>query len=200
MESVMQQMAHADLELPRGPVTDEQIAAFCARHEGLRVERDVNGELIVMSPAFSDTSGSNAELTTELMLWTRADGRGKAFDSSGGFTLPDGSMRNPDASWMLLSRWNSLAPEQKHSFAPLCPDFVIELRSTSDGLPELRAKMTIWIANRAQVAWLIDPQRRVVEVYRAGEAVEVYENPSSVQGSGCVSGFCLVMERVWGRE
>jgi Uma2 family endonuclease len=184
--------------LPAPPVSDEQIIEFCRQHEGFRVERDANGEMIVMSPAFSDTSGNNMELSTELNLWTRADGRGKAFDSSGGFTLPDGSMRNPDASWILLSRWNALTPEQKHSFAPICPDFVVELRSASDRLPELQAKMTMWMANGAELGWLIDPLRRVVEIYRAGEAPEVQEDPTSVLGTGCVSGFCLVMELVWG--
>jgi Uma2 family endonuclease len=198
MESVLQQAAYSELQIPRAPVTDEQIVDFCARHEGLRVERDVNGELIVMSAAFIDTSGSNADLTTELNLWARADGRGKAFDSSGGFTLPDGSMRNPDAAWILWSRWNSLKPGEKGSFAPLCPDFVVELRSASDRLPDIQDKMRMWIGTGAEVAWLIDPLRRVVEVYRDGEAVEVHENSSSVQGNGCVSGFCLVMELVWG--
>jgi Uma2 family endonuclease len=184
--------------LPAPPVSDEQIIEFCRQHEGFRVERGVNGEMIVMSPAFSDTSGNNMELSTELNLWTRADGGGKAFDSSVGFTLPDGSMRNPDASWILLPRWNALTPEQKHSFAPICPDFVVELRSASDRLPELQAKMTMWTANGAELGWLIDPIRRVVEIYRHGEAPEVHENPTSVHGTGCVSGFCLVMERVWG--
>ncbi len=184
--------------LPAPPVSDDQIIEFCRQHEGFRVERDANGEMIVMSPAFSDTSGNNMELSTELNLWTRADGRGKAFDSSGGFTLPDGSMRNPDASWVLLHRWNALTPEQKHSFAPICPDFVVELRSASDRLPDLREKMEMWIANGAELGWLIDPLRRVVEIYRQGEAPEVHENPTSVLGTGCVSGFCLVMELVWG--
>jgi Uma2 family endonuclease len=106
-------------------------------------------------------------------------------------------MRNPDAAWILSSRWNALSEEEQDSFSPLCPDFVIELRSPSDRLPEMREKMAMWVANGAQVAWLIDPKRRAVEIYRPGEAPEVHKNPVSVRGSGPVQGFELMLGRVW---
>ncbi len=132
---------------PPAPFSDEQLLRSCAMNEGVRVERDANGELIVTSAATSRTSGRNMDLCTELNTRARADGRGKAFDSSGGFTLPDGSMRNPDAAWILNSRWNALSEEAQDRFSPLCPDFVMELRSPSDRLPEMREKMAMWVAN-----------------------------------------------------
>ena len=182
---------------PPAPVSDEQLTRFCALNEGVRVERNANGVLIVMSAATSKTSGRNMDLCTELNNWARADGRGKAFDSSGGFTLPDGSMRNPDVAWILYSRWDALSEDEQDSFSPLCPDFVIELRSPSDRLPDIQEKMAMWVANGTQVAWLIDPKRKVVEVYRPGESPEIYQDPTSVQGTGPVRGFELVMDRIW---
>jgi Uma2 family endonuclease len=120
-----------------------------------------------------------------------------AFDSNGGFTLPDGSMRAADAAWVELTRWNALSAQDQARFAPLCPDFVIELRSPSDNLSDLQTKMNQWIANGAQLAWLIDPIDRTVSVYRPGESPEVHHHPSSVQGSGVIAGFELVMTRIW---
>ena len=182
---------------PPAPLNDEQLLEFCALNEGVRVERNAHGELIVMSAATSKTSGRNMDLCTELNNWAHADGRGKAFDSSGGFTLPDGSMRNPDAAWILYSRWDALSEEEQDSFAPLCPDFVIELCSPSDRLPDVQEKMGMWLANGVKVGWLIDPKRRVVEVYRPGKETEVHQDPASVRGDEPVRGFELVLERVW---
>ena len=179
------------------PMTDEELLRFCAENELLRVERDANGELIVMSPTGMDTGGRNMDISTDLNLWARADGRGKAFDSNTGFTLPDGSMRSPDASWVLHSRLATLTPEDRRRFAPLCPDFVIELRSPSDSLAELKTKMVRWIANGVQLAWLIDPELQQVLIYRPNQPVEEHDRPTSVQGTEIVSGFELVMERIW---
>jgi Uma2 family endonuclease len=183
--------------LPDRPMTDEELMRFCAANDGLRVEREPNGEILVMTPANSKTSKMNMRIGRLLDAWAEEDGRGVAFDSSGGFTLPDGSMRNPDASWVENSRWQALSDAQQSSFAPLCPDFLLELRSPSDKLPEAHAKMHQWIANGAHVAWLIDPVEKVVTIYRPGEQPEVHEQPTSVQGDGPVAGFELVMARVW---
>ena len=120
-----------------------------------------------------------------------------AFDSNTGFTLPDGSMRSPDAAWVQAVRWNILSDRDKDRFSPICPDFIIELRSPSDNLAELEAKMEQWIVNGAQVAWLIDPERQVVAIYRPGDQTEVQHHPSSVQGNGVIAGFEFVMARIW---
>jgi Uma2 family endonuclease len=161
------------------------------------VERDAKGELIVMSPTGSEGSGWNSEIITDLNLWARQDGRGKVFDSNGGFTLPDGSMRAPDAAWVLLRRWNALSREDRKRFAPICPEFVIEVRSETDRLPDLQAKMEMWIANGAEVAWLIDPLEKSVTIYRPGQQPEVLTQPTSVQGTGPIAGFELVLARIW---
>ncbi len=179
-------------------MTDDELFRFCGQNDVLRVERDSNGELILMSPSGLKGDDANAEITADLKLWARQDGRGKSFGSNAGFTLPDGSMRSPDAAWLSLERWKALAPRERERFGHVVPEFVIELRSRTDGLKELQKKMRIWIANGVQLAWLIDPKRKVVEMYRADEPVEVHQNPSSVQGTGPVRGFELVMDRVWG--
>jgi Uma2 family endonuclease len=178
--------------------SDDELERFSRANEALQIERDANGELIVMSPVGTEGGSTELEICTELLLWARADGRGKVFGPSAGFTLSDTSVRAPDAAWVSLDRWNALTEQQrKHSFAPICPEFVIELRSQKDRLKELREKMQMWIANGAELAWLIDPIRKVVEVYRPGEEPEVHENPTSVQGSGPVRGFELVLSRIW---
>lgn len=179
------------------PMTDDELFEFCALNETLQVERDANGELILMSPSGLEGDGLNAEITTELTNWARRDGRGKSFGSNAGFTLPDGSMRSPDGAWMSWARWKALDRKQQTRFGRVTPEFVIELRSEDDGLAELQDKMKMWIANGVELGWLIDPKRRVVEVYRPYEEAEVHQNPTSVQGSGPVRGFELVMARVW---
>jgi Uma2 family endonuclease len=182
---------------PQVPMTDDELLRFCAANDGLRVEREANGEILVMTPAGSKTSKMNMRIGRLLDEWAEADGRGVAFDSNGGFTLPDGSMRAADAAWVELARWNALSEKDQARFAPLCPDFVIELRSPSDSLLELKEKMSQWIANGAQLAWLIDPIEQAVSVYRPGESPEVHHHPTSVQGSGVMGGFELVMARIW---
>jgi Uma2 family endonuclease len=190
-------MLPARLRLDR-PMTDEELFAFCARNRTLRIERDSNGELILMSPSGLEGDNYTLELGTELTNWSRTDGRGKTFGSNAGFTLPDGSMRSPDAAWMSLSRWNALPDRERKRFGHVVPEFVIEVRSESDGLKETQEKMRMWLANGIELGWLIDPKLQVVEVYRPGESPEVHESPISMQGTGSVRGFCLIMERVWG--
>ena len=179
------------------PLTDLELMRFCTVNEMVRVERDANGELILMSPTGLEGSSWNLELITDLNLWARQDGRGKVFDSNGGFTLPDGSMRAPDAAWVSWRRWNAVPREEQKRFGRVSPEFVIEMRSENDRLPMLQDKMRLWIRNGVELAWLIDPQRKVVEMYRPGEDPEIHEQPTSVQGSGPVAGFQLVLERIW---
>jgi Uma2 family endonuclease len=170
---------------------------FCAANEPTRFERDANGEIIVMSPTWSETSRWNSYLNYQLAKWAEETNSGISFDSNGGFTLPDNSVRAADASWISWMRWNALSDQQRRGFARVCPQFVIELRSKTDRLPPLQAKMEQWIANGAEVAWLIDPVEKTVAIYRPNEEPEQLNEPTSVQGSGPIAGFELVMSRIW---
>jgi len=179
------------------PMTDEELMRFCAVNDDLRVEREPNGEILVMTPANIKTSSMNSRINRLLDEWAEADGRGIVSGPDGGYTLPDGSMRAPDAAWVANRRWQALSKEDQGRFAPICPDFVIELRSPSDKLPQARVKMEQWIANGAEVAWLIDPIEKAVTIYRPGEQPEVLAQPTSVQGTGPIAGFELVLARIW---
>ena len=195
--------ALTEVELPirihrESPMTDDEFMSFCAANEPLRYERDANGEIIVMSPTGAEGSGFETDVTIELGIWARSDGRGKVFGPTAGFKLPDTSVRAADAAWLSWRKWNALAHEERKSFAPTCPEFVIEVRSETDRLPPLQEKMGIWLANGVELAWLIDPKRKVVEIYRPGDQPEIHEQPTSVQGDGPVAGFELVMARIWG--
>ncbi len=182
-------------------VTPEQFAALAAANRELRLERTATGELIVNPPTGSETGYQNWSLSGELYLWWRNAGEpGKAFDSSSGFELPNGANRSPDASWVSRARWDALTPEQRQGFAPICPDFVVELRSEGDTLKDLQAKMAEYMENGAKLGWLIDPKNKRVEIYRPGQAVEVLENPSTVSGETVLPGFTLSLPRVWARD
>ena len=179
------------------PLTDDALMRFSAANEFLRLERDANGELIVMPPAGFGSSNMNVRIARLLDEWAEIDGRGTTTESSGGYSLPDGSVRAPDSAWISFERLRPVSAEARDGFAPVCPELVIEIRSKSDRLKPLQTKMEMWLANGAEVAWLVEPERRVVEVYRPGDLPEVLHDPSSVQGSGPVAGFELVMARVW---
>jgi Uma2 family endonuclease len=180
------------------PMSDEELMRFCAANDDLRVERDANGEILVMTPAGNRTGRMNALIIAALTTWAEGDGRGYAFDSNTGFSLPDGSMRSPDAAWVRRTKWDVLTEEEKERFSHISPEFIIELRSPTDSLGELQAKMVQWIANGVQLGWLIDPENKTVSIYRPGEQPEVLTHPTSVQGNGAMAGFELVMARVWG--
>ena len=179
-------------------VTQEQFAALAAANRDLRLERTAQGELIVNPPTGWETGERNTSLTGQLYRWYEEnENLGKAFDSSTGFILPNGATRSPDASWVSQERWEALTPEQKGTFANICPDFVVELRSSSDSLKSLQAKMREYIDNGARLGWLIDPQQRRVEIYRPGLAVSVLENPAELSGEAVLPGFVLNLRRVW---
>ncbi len=179
-------------------VTDEQFWTLCHKHTDLRFERSAKGDLIIMPPTGGLTSHRNSDITFQLELWSRKTKLGKAFDSSGGFKLPNGANRSPDAAWIKIERWNNLTPEEKEKFLPLCPDFVVELRSPNDSLQQIQMKMAEYRANGAQLGWLIDPKRKVVEVYRPGIDVEVLQNPTTVSGEDVLPGFQLDLTEIWG--
>ncbi|MDF5715006.1 MAG: Uma2 family endonuclease [Rhizonema sp. NSF051] len=178
-------------------VSHEQFKELAIVNRDLRLERTVTGELIVMPPTGSETSNRNVDIEGQLWLWNHKTKLGKVFNSSGGFHLPNGATRSPDASWVKLERWVALTPEEKESFAPLCPDFVIELRSASDSMEKLRAKMREYMENQACLGWLIDRKNRLVEIYRQDRDVEILNNPTSLSGEDVLPGFVLDLTEVW---
>ena len=178
-------------------MTDKQFYEFCQANRDLRIERTASGEVIIMPPAFSDTGNRNFNIAAQLWNWTEQDGTGIGFDSSAGFTLSSGATRSPDASWIKLERWNALTQEQQASFAPICPDFVIELRSSSDRLSTLQDKMQEYIANGASLGWLIDRKHRKVYVYCPNRKPEILDNPETVSGDSELPGFVLRMAKIW---
>ncbi len=170
---------------------------FCQANRDLRIERAATGEVIIMPPAFSDTGNRNSKILQQLANWADEDDTGETFDSSTGFTLPNGATRSPDASWIKRDRWNALTNEQKASFAPICPDFVVELRSSSDSLSGLKAKMQEYIDNGVRLGWLIDRKNHTVEVYRPGRSPEILEQPETVSGDPELPGFVLKLAKIW---
>ncbi|MCP2729002.1 Uma2 family endonuclease [Limnofasciculus baicalensis] len=179
-------------------VTPEQFEALALANRDLRLERTATGELIVNPPTGWETGERNWNLSGELYLWWRSAGEpGKAFDSSTGFILQNGATRSPDASWVSRQRWDALTPAQKGTFPHICPDFVVELRSTSDTLSDLQAKMREYMENGALLGWLLNPKQRQVEIYRPGQNVEVLENPVELSGEDILPGFILNLNKLW---
>lgn len=178
-------------------ISVEQFYEFCLANRDLRIERTASGEVIIMPPAFSDTGNRNMKIAQQVANWAEQDGTGEVFDSSAGFTLPNGATRSPDVSWIKLERWDALSEEQKASFAPICPDFVIELRSQSDTLSGLRNKMQEYIDNGTLLGLLIDRKNRNVYIYRPNQEPEILENPETVSGEPVLPGFVLRMAKIW---
>ena len=177
--------------------TDDHFFEFCRLNRELRIERDTEGEVTIMGPAGWESARMNSEITAQLQTWARQDGTGTAVDSSAGYLLPDGAVRSPDASWLSNARLASVTTEQRLRFLPLCPDFVIELRSPTDRLSTLQDKMAEYIANGAALGWLIDPLNRQVLVYRPGMDAERLDEPDSLSGDPMMAGFELEMNDVW---
>jgi Uma2 family endonuclease len=178
-------------------MTDAQFFDFCQLNRELRIERTATGDLIIMPPTGSATGGRNFKLTQQLANWTDQDGTGIGFDSSTGFTLPNGAKRSPDAAWIKLDRWNQLTEDQQERFAPISPDFVVELRSPSDSLTDLQVKMQEYIENGVQLGWLIDRPQRQVFIYRANASVEQLDNPDNLNGELVLPGFVLDLSKIW---
>lgn len=174
-----------------GSMTDEEFFKFCLENPGLRIERNSNLEIIIMSPVSSLSGLHSSEIFIQLANWSKKDGRGLVFDSSTGFTLPDRSVLSPDASWMLLDKWNSLTSDDKDKFAPVCPDFIIEVRSKSDDIESLKEKMNVWVKNGAALGWLVDPREKAVFIFRPGKHEEKVQGFHSLKGEDPVRGFEL---------
>ncbi len=178
-------------------LTDDQFFELCQINRDLRIERTAQGELVIMPPTGWKTSERNAEITMQLRIWAKHDDTGAVTDSSGGFKLPNGADRSPDAAWIRHERLATLTPEQKEKFLPLCPDFVIELRSPTDSLTLLLSKMQEYRENGAQLGWLIDPIQRRVYVYHPQRPIEILENPETISGDPVLPGFTLDLREIW---
>jgi Uma2 family endonuclease len=178
-------------------ISPEQFEELCRVNRDLRLELTSTGELIAMPPTGSRTGISNANLTYQLVAWVEREGSGVAFDSSTGFALPNNARFSPDAAWIKRERWDALTEIEQDGFAPLCPDFVIEIRSRSDNLPPLESKMQEYIANGALLGWLIDPLKRRVYIYAPDREVVILENPAIVSGGSLLPGFELRTSQLW---
>lgn len=176
---------------------DDDFFEFCQNHQDLRIEMEKDGEIIIMPPTGSETGGKNFTLIGKFAVWVETDGTGKGFDSSTGFRLPNGAKRSPDLSWMTLKKWNAIPAAKRRKFAPVCPDFVVELRSETDSLQKLQAKMEEYIENGASLGWLIDAGKRQVYVYRSDVKVEILENPTEISGEPFLKGFTLNLKAIW---
>lgn len=193
--STVKEIAPVTIRLhPVMTMTDEQFFDFCQLNQDVNIERNARGELVFMSPTGSEGEERNFNLIGQLWVWTKQDNTGVGFGSSGGFTLPNGAVRSPDAAWISKTRWSEIDLDLRKKFAPICPDFVVELRSATDNLPTLQEKMAEYIDNGAKLGWLIDPQQQKVYIYRQNSPVEELVKPLSLSGEEVLSGFILELQ------
>jgi Uma2 family endonuclease len=178
-------------------MSEHEFYEFCQLNRDLRLELTSEGDLIIMPPTGSKTGIRNSRLNLRLAGWAEKDGTGQSFDSSAGFMLPNSAKRSPDFAWVSNERWNALTEEEQEEFAPLCPDFVVELRSRTDILANIQRKMDEYMANGAQLGWLIDPLERKVHVYRLSAPVEELDNPQTISGEPLLGGLSLNLQEIW---
>ena len=181
-------------------LTEEEFAILCEQNRDARIERRFSGELEIMSPTKGYAGNREAEVVMQLGNWTKRDRTGVFFGPSAGFTLPNGAMRSPDASWILKSRLAELSPEDENRFMPICPDFVVEVRSITDRLSSLQDKMDEYVENGVRLGLLIDPLEKRVHIYRPDASVQIYDNPETVSAEPELPGFALDMKDIWERE
>ena len=182
-------------DLQRVNLTDEQFYQLCINNPEIPLERNAKGALIILSPVGGDSGSRELELGTDLTLWNRQTSLGKVFSSSTLFKLPSGGDRSPDAAWVELSRWQALTPEQRQKFPPIAPDFVIELRSRTDDLEMLQAKMQEYMNSGVKLGWMFNPQDQQVEIYRQEQLKEVRQLPTELSGESVLPGFLLQIEQ-----
>ena len=178
-------------------LTDDQFYQLCRNNPDLKFERTDQGELIIMPPTGGETGRHNSNLIIDVGIWNRTTQLGQVFDSSTCFKLPNGADRSPDVSWIQQTRWDTLTPEQKEKFPPICPDFVIELMSPSDTLKAVRAKMQEYIDNGAKLGWLLNRKDQQVEIYRIDQPIETLQSPTSLSGEAIQPGFILDLSSIW---
>ncbi len=175
----------------------EQFHTLCAANPDVKFERNATGELIIMAPTGGETGRINSGLNAQLWLWNQQSGLGVVFDSSTGFSLPNGADRSPDLAWIPLERWQSLSQEERRGFLPLCPDFVLELLSPTDSWLKAQLKMQEYMENGARLGWLIDPQAKQVGIYRQGQPVEIVSSPQTLSGEEVLPGFVMHLDFLW---
>jgi len=178
-------------------LTREAFLDLVAANPELQLERTSTGELVIMPPTGGETGDRNDEISFQIRAWNKQTKLGKTFNSSTGFNLPNGATRSPDASWVRIDRWEALTSAEQEAFPPLCPDFVVELRSPTDNLKKLQAKMQEYIEQGAQLGWLIDPKTKQVEIYRLGQDKEVLSQPTTLSGEDVLPGFVLDLRLVF---
>jgi Uma2 family endonuclease len=182
------------LRLDAKDMSSEEFFAFCQLNNDLRIERTADGQMIIMAPTGSETGNRNSEINAEIVFWNRVHKLGVTFDSSTGFTLPNGAERAPDTAWIRKERWDALSPLEKKKFAPIAPDFVLELRSEDQSLSELREKMDEYMDCGCRLGWLIDPQNRRTYVYNENGEIQTVPFEEKLSGGEVMPGF----EAVWG--
>ncbi|MBX7221218.1 MAG: Uma2 family endonuclease [Blastocatellia bacterium] len=185
------------LHSPESFKNNDYLFQFCQLNAEWRIERNLQGDIEIMPPTGGVTGNRNAKLTGLLAIWAFGNNLGQAFDSSAGFLLPNGAMRSPDASWVSQERLSALTDEECEKFLPLCPDFVVELRSSTDSLKSLKNKMVEYIENGAQLGWLIDPQEQRVIVYRPNAEIEILDDPETLSGESVLPGLVFEVRRLW---
>lgn len=173
------------------PYSSTEFMEVAAQYPDLRMELTREGELVIMPPTFTETGNKNFKLIARFGVWSEANNLGNGYDSSTVFTLPNGAKRSPDLSWITKVRWEALSKEDQKEFALICPDFVVELRSSSDRLSAVQKKMQEYMENGARLGWLIDPKSKRVEIYRPGQEVEILNAPASLSGEDVLPGFVL---------
>ena len=178
-------------------LSDDDFFLFCRENPDVRIEMDKNGDIEIMAPTGAETGIKNFKLIGEFAAWVKKNGTGEGFDSSTGFRLPNGATRSPDLSWMPLEKWNAIPKSKRKKFAPVCPDFVVELRSETDSLEKLKSKMEEYMESGASLGWLIDAASRKVYVYRQNAGIEILENPKEISGGELLKGFTLKMTDIW---
>ena len=178
-------------------ITPAQFAVLASANRDLRLERNARGELIIMPPSGGNTGRRNIKISFQLELWNSQNNLGVAFDSSTAFSLSNGAIRSPDASWVRLEKWNQLTSEQQYTFPPVCPDFVIELGSSSDSISKLKQKMREYINNGTSLGWLIDAQEKTVFIYSPQQEIEVLKSPQNLSGEGILPGFVLDLSSIY---
>ncbi|VEP18167.1 conserved hypothetical protein [Hyella patelloides LEGE 07179] len=186
-----------NLKLSTEPITDEHFQQLCALNPELKLETNSQGELIIMSPTGSNTGRRNSDLVGQFWYWNKQSKSGVVFDSSTGFTLPNSAKRSPDVSWITIDRWHSLTKEEQEGFAPIAPDFVLELKSPTDSLVTLQKKMEGYINNGVRLGWLINPQSKQVEIYQPGKAKELLEHPNTIANNDILPGLVVELDAIW---
>lgn len=179
-------------------LSDDQFYELCQNHRELKFERTAQGELVIVAPVGGEGGSREADLIGDLVFWNRRTQLGKVFSSSTCFKLPKGANLSPDAAWVAWERWHQLTPAQQKKIPPICPDFVIELRSESDALEPLQQKMREYIDSGLRLGWLINPQERQVEIYRTNQPIQLLQNPKQIDGEGILPGFIFDLAILWG--